>query len=122
MMEYFSLKTFKGIGIAISLYTALVWIFYITHIPAVLLHQPIAVRQSLAELLPFPLFMIVLSLITAWASLKARPRSLAIFVLLNFISGGYYLLNATNWYTSRGGVLSLVLFYVAYRLAVTIKE
>lgn len=114
-------NTLRGIGVAISLYVIFVWLFYILNIPSYMLLQPIEERQSISGKLPFPLIMIVISVITAWASIKAQPRVLIIFSLLSLFPGGYYFLGANNWYRATG-ILSLVLVYVSFWLAAVSKN
>ena len=106
-------------GLLVSLYALFFWLVFLQKFT-----PPIdgSGYSSGSERFILPVIMVTASILTSWASIKAKPRLLFICSLFSFFPIGYYFMGGNSLFSMSIGIAYLGLIAISVGLFLTIRR
>ena len=105
---------FQGFGFLLSLYAFFFWGLYLFNPPSDMSGYSPGLEKFI-----LPVLMITASLLTTWASIRAKPKLLMIFSFLSFFPVGFYFIGGNSLLSVSISVSYICLFITASALFAT---
>lgn len=119
MNKKFLVYGLQGFGFLLSLYAFFFWGLYLFNPPT----DKSGYSSGLEKFI-LPVIMMAASLLTAWASIRAKPKLLLFFSFFSFYPVGFYFIGSNSLFSILIGVSYSCLFITASALfaITTVKQ